>query len=144
MRANGFTLIEMLTVITVIVVVTAITLPGFRSGMQRQSVRSARNAVTSMHAKARATAIYRGRKTVLHLGNVVVIRSTHPVSGAVDTVGVPEDLRDRYHVSVYAEPDSVVFDPRGFALGTDSTVVRLKNQLHADTIWISRYGRVTR
>ncbi len=143
MSERGLTLIEIAIVIVLVGVVTAITFPVASAEIRRQSVRSAVNGIVSMHSKARAAAIERGRATVLELtGGRLVIRSRHPVTGLPDTVGTVEDVAQRYGVIVSATRDSVVFDGRGVGVGSVTTVIAVTKATIADTLRISPFGRV--
>ena len=68
-------------------------------------------------SKARAAAIQRGMPVrLVFSGNTVLIRSEHPVTGVIDTVGEAADLASRYGVRVTASRDSLLFDPRGLRM----------------------------
>jgi hypothetical protein len=98
-----------------------------------------------MHGRARIAAVQRARPTALVLTkDEVVIRSKDPATGAVDTVGVPLDMAARYGVTVETMRDSVVFDPRGQAWETSSTLIYLSRGSEADTIQISALGKLLR
>jgi prepilin-type N-terminal cleavage/methylation domain-containing protein len=62
MNRRGFTLIELLVAIIIVGAMSAFFFPRIADTLQKQNVRSARNAITTLHAKARAIAIQRGRR----------------------------------------------------------------------------------
>ncbi|MGD2136116.1 MAG: prepilin-type N-terminal cleavage/methylation domain-containing protein, partial [Gemmatimonadales bacterium] len=124
MRNRGFTIIEVLIVIGLIGLMAAIAMPRIGDALINQNVDSGRAAVVSMHAKARAVAIQRGMTSALVFnGNTVLVISRNPVTRAVDTVGAPNDLYDRYGVSVVTSRDTLQFDPNGIGADGGDTKV---------------------
>lgn len=144
MTRRGFTLIEILMVIAIIGAVAALTYPRIAEGLNRENVRSARQAITTMHARARATAIQRGRTTSLvHNGNVVLVLSRHPVTGALDTISDPVNIYNSYGGVVQTwSRDTLVFDPRGVGMETSATSIMVRKAALADTIRITPVGSV--
>lgn len=143
MNTRGLTLIEIAIVIVLIGLIAAVAFPQISDGLRRQNVRSASDAIAGTYAKARAVAIQRGRRTVLEMTNGrMVIRSINPVTGAVDTVGQPDDLAARFNVTISAVPDTFAFDGRGIGLAAGNTTVIIRFAPFADTLRISRYGRI--
>ena len=145
-RANhpkGFSLIEMMIAVVVLGAISAIGFPLLRGGIMRQSVRSATDAITVMHRRARDHASQRGQLTVIDLkGGIVVIRSINPLTGAPDTLGVVQSMPDRFGVTVSATRDSLMFDGRGIGMEGSVTRVYLSRETYADTIEISALGRI--
>lgn len=144
MNRSGFTLIEALVVIVLIGIVGAFAFPRIGRELERQNVRSARAALTTMHAKARATAIQRGRAVALVCqNNELFILSQHPVTGAVDTVD-RRDLMANYGVTLAATRDSLVFDPRGLGMEGGATTMVVSRSGYADTVRITPVGSIVR
>ncbi len=140
---HGFTLIELLIVVAIIGLLVLMATPRIGIVLVGQSVHSARDASIGMHGRARAAAVQRGQSTRLVIsGNTLLIRSEHPVTGAVDTVGPVRDLFDQYRVTVTSSRDSLVFDPRGLGNDGGPTVITVTRGVHADTIVISTWGRI--
>jgi prepilin-type N-terminal cleavage/methylation domain-containing protein len=148
MNQRGFSLIEILTVMIMVGIMVSIAIPRFGFTLSRQDVRGARNLFTTTHAKARASAVSRGRRTAFAIKNgELAILSAHPVTGAVDTVGSVDDLIERFGVTFTVDPSSrvtLVFDGRGLGTEATTTTVIVSKAGYADTISIAPLGRVIR
>jgi prepilin-type N-terminal cleavage/methylation domain-containing protein len=143
--SSGFTLAELIIVILMVGVLTAMLAPRVGEAITKQGVRSARSAIVSMHSTARAAAIQRSRRTTLLVsGTTLVVRARHPVTGVLDTIGNPQDMRSRYGVGVVTTRDSLVFDPRGVGIESGTTTIVVSRGAYADTLQISPAGRVLR
>lgn len=147
MNGKGFTLIEIVLVLAIIGIASAIAYPKLGGALTKQNVYAARGTLTTMHAKARASAMSRGRRTALALqgGNLVII-SSHPVTGVRDTVGTPINVVQRYGVTFVTNPsrDSLIFDSRGLGTETSSTSMVVSKGGYADTVQIAPMGRIVR
>ncbi|MBI4500279.1 MAG: type II secretion system protein [Gemmatimonadetes bacterium] len=144
---RGFSLLEVLTVMVMVGIIVAMGIPKFGTTMARQNVRGARQLITTMHSRARNSAITRGRSTKLLIrnGNLVIL-SANPVTGAVDTVGkTAEDVASRYSVTFSVNPstrDTLYFDARGMGTEASATTIYVSKSGFADTISISALGRI--
>ncbi|MFQ6045145.1 MAG: GspH/FimT family protein [Gemmatimonadales bacterium] len=144
-ESRGLTLIEILIVIVLIGLIALLAYPRIGSAVAKENLRSAKGLVGSMHAKAKATAVQRGQRTVLWFdGDKLVLRSRNPVSGAVDTVGSVEDLYERYGATLTPRPtrDSLVFDPRGLGTETSGTTIYIQKGSYSDSLVVTSIGRV--
>src|SRR5437879_11984910 len=90
MRRSGFTTIEMVIVVVLIGIIALIGFPKISKTLDKTNVRSARDALGTLAATARAAAIQRGCRAVLHFTvNTVWVTTACPAK--VDTVsGVQE------------------------------------------------------
>jgi Tfp pilus assembly protein FimT len=145
MNRRGLTVSELVIALVIIGALVAMTVPRIGQSMTKQSMRSARNGVVAMMAKAKASAVQRGSRTALLLvGGNLVIHSRHPVTGVTDTVGAPEDFNNRYGAYVWSSRDSLMFDPRGMGMESGPTTVIVSKGSYSDTIVVSGSGRVLR
>ena len=146
---SGFSLLEILTVMIMVGIMAAMAFPRFGTTLSRQSVRGARNTIVTMQAKARASAISRGRRTAFAIaGGRLAIRSQNPVSGTDELVGRTIDtVTTRYGVTLTFNPttrDTLVFDARGLGIETTTTTIIIAKSSFADTITIGPLGRIIR
>lgn len=145
MNRRGFSLMELLIALGLIAVMAALAVPRIGNALQRERVRSARGAVETMHAKARAAAIQRGRRAALVFqSNRLLVLTRHPVTGALDTVGSVEDLNSRYGVTITTSRDTLMFDPRGLGMESSDTKIAVRKGAFTEAMVISSLGRVLR
>lgn len=146
-RCRGFTLVEVLMVIVIIGAVLAITLPSFRTSTVKSAVRGAADAISSLHAVARAAAIRRGRTADLVLpsgSNVAVVVAAKVSGSGLDTIGAVTDLAKRFGVTVTSSKDTVAFSPRGIGnIGSTITII-LSKSTFAETLTVAPGGRLKR
>src|SRR5213083_329396 len=85
MRRLGFTTIEMIIVVAIIGIITLIGFPKIRQTLDKTNLRSALDAVGTLAGTARAAAIQRGCRSVLHFTtNTVWLTTACPTT--VDTI----------------------------------------------------------
>ena len=152
MRRSGFTMLELMVVIVIVGVLALIGFPKIKDAIQKTYVRSARVAAGTYVATARAAAIQRGCRGVVHFsasaGSVWVTvcpRMATGGSGTIDTIGVVSQLGTLYNVTLSDTQDSVQFDPRGLRLNNNSTTVRFTaSSGEQDSIVINQLGKVVR
>jgi len=143
MQRRGFTLIEILVVIGLIGLLAAIAMPRISQTLVNTNVKSGRAAVISAHGLARATAIQRGiTSELVFSGNTLVVLSENPVTRAVDTIGAPNNLYDRYGVTVTTTRDTLTFDPNGIGADGGATKVVVTRGAYTQSIEINAVGRV--
>lgn len=144
---RGFSLIEVLTVMIMIGIVSALALPRLGNTLAHQDVRGARAYITAAHARARASAVSRGRRTAFAIKNgVIAIRSQHPMTGVNEIIGGAVDtVTERFGVTLSIDPiarDTLVFDPRGLGMETTTTTIIITKRGFSDTIDIAPLGRI--
>ena len=150
---RGLTAVETMVVMAIVGVLTAIGLPEMRQALDKAGVRGARADVATYTALARASAVQRSCRSVIHLGSgansrvwVTACPRYVPGPGSVDTLAPIDDVQSRYHVSFTATDDSVEFDPRGMRVDYRTTVVRFSGAVasNGDSLAINPIGKVVR
>ena len=147
MRRSGFTMLELMIVIVIVGVLALVGFPKIKDAIQKTNVRSARVAAGTYVATARAAAIQRGCRSVLHFTvNTVWVTTACPTS--VDTISGVQDLYVRFKVTMSASRDSVQYDPRGLSMDAfpSNTVARLTGRVttNQDSVMINPIGKVVR
>ena len=108
MGRRGFSFVEMLIVFIIIGVVAAFGIPRLLSGVEKANVRSAKAALATMVAKARAAAVARGCTATVSMtsgttGTVTV--SVCKVNGVgTDLLGGVDSLAARYKLTMTQAP----------------------------------------
>ncbi len=148
MGRRGFSFVEMLIVFIIIGVVAAFGIPRLLSGVQKANVRSAKAALATMVAKARAAAVARGCNATVSMtsgttGTVTV--SVCKVNGVgTDLLGGVDSLAARYKLTMTPSVSSMQFDPRGLAVGYSTMTVRFSSSTASDSVIINQLGKVVR
>ena len=146
MSKAGFTVIELIMVVVLIGLISMIGIPRVRDGVQKQGVRSARLAATTLVAKARAAAVQRGCATTLEVqpdGRIWVTACRTDNVAGTDTLGGIEDLAGRFNVTVTPSQTSLTFTPRGITTG-GTMRIQFQSSTARDSIMINRVGKVVR
>jgi len=135
---GAFTLLELVLTMTIVAVCLGLVAPRFASLRDGASVRSASNEIGAAFSNAREMAIARAA----------------PVAVVIDTVNAAVELRANgqrivrrtlgamYGVRVSSTRDSAVYDARGFGYGVSNLSVTVRRGAMADTLTMSRLGRV--
>ena len=146
-HSRGFTLIEILLVLVLVGVLMRVALPYFRTATDKSSVRSAMDVVASLHARAKAVAVQRGRIAGLVMnpsaGTMVVVARNTAGTGW-DTIGRVENMRSRFGVSFTATQNSIAFSPRGIGADVVSTTIVISKSTFSDTVTAAVGGRLIR
>jgi type II secretory pathway pseudopilin PulG len=137
---HGTTLVEQLLVIALLGTLLAIAVPAAVAQLDRIAVRAASRELADAFAAARDHAVATGRRTAVRL---------HPRDGAVvvhagaDTLDVRR-LGAVYGVTLTATRDSMAYAPSALGWGAANLSARLSRHRAADTVTVSRLGRVSR
>ncbi|MDB4878402.1 MAG: hypothetical protein JWM41_4848 [Gemmatimonadetes bacterium] len=138
MRRAGYTLLELMVVTTIAALSLALVAPRFAALRDGASVRGAVAEIGAAFSMARQAAIAR-RTTVAIVfdtsGGTLEVRSAgHTVWRRA--------LRSMYGIALGANRDSAVYDARGLGYGVSNLSVTVRRGALADTLTMSRMGRV--
>lgn len=142
---RGLTLTEIVMVIVLIGLMSALAFPYIGDAITAQNVRSARAAVVTMHAKARATAIQRATRTVLEIdGSRLRVLWRDPATGLMQPLPATpdQDLYERYGVTLSTDRTQLSFDARGLGNDAGTTTIYVRKGSLVDSVVITAIGRV--
>jgi Tfp pilus assembly protein FimT len=135
-------------VVALIGVLMSVALPLLTRTTVRGDVSGSLDAVSAVHAVAKASAIQRGRTTRLIMLHGSAYRmwviATKVTGVGVDTIGQVHDLGSRFGVTYTTTRDTLTFTPRGIGADLSGTTVIFSKGGILDTLTISAAGRLSR
>lgn len=139
---RGVTLPELTTTLLILGVVASVAVPPARRLVDRAAVAGAADRYASVHEVARHTAIARGRAARYEVDAAAarMALSLRDPRGGWDTLRVFE-LGD---VRVTVTQPTVTFNPLGIGAGASNTTVAMSRGAAAETLTVSRTGRLRR
>jgi len=137
-HARGFTQIEIVLVISLAGILSAITLSKAGTFIDRIEVHGATTEAESMFSRARHIAIARGIQTTLDIDPV---RQTLSIKAASEVL-TSRDFNATHGVDINTNRTSITYSPIGVGYGAANFTMILSRGRAADTIYVSRLGRV--
>jgi Tfp pilus assembly protein FimT len=138
MPRTGVTLIDQLLAISVLGIVMALAFHEAGALRDRLAVRAATRAVREALGLAREHAIAGGARAAVRFGSGDGSVTVHRGGDSLHRVRTAQT----YGVSLEATRDSVAYLPSGLGFGAANVRVVLRRGAHADTVTVSRLGRV--
>ena len=140
---RGATLVELTTVTLILGVMASMVAPPVRRYLDGAAVGAAAERFAAVHAAARQTAILRGRLAryeVDRSATTLTLSLRSPLGGAWDTLRAVA-LGD---VRLTVSQPTVTFSPLGIGFGASNTTVIFARGAAAETLTVSRTGRLRR
>ena len=137
---RAFTVIEMVVVVAIAGLLTGLALVPVGRAVDRASVRAASDEIATAFAIGRQTAIMRSGFVT---GTIDTIGGTITVESGGDTVH-RRRLEDLHGVALSVTRADFRFAPNGLGYGVSNLRVIARRRSAADTIYVSRVGRVRR
>jgi len=137
---RGFTILETTVVLAIIAILSAIAIPrasGFIDGIE---VRSAATEIEALFSTARHVAIARGAQATLDIDAGQGVMSLRV---STDTLQRRE-LGRAHGVVLRTTRPSITYSPTGVGYGAANLTLIVTRNMAADTIYVSRLGRVRR
>lgn len=135
---GGQTLLELLVCLAIAGVMFALALPRYTRWSDEVAAREATSELTGALGRARELAVVRA-------GFVSVVldarHGTAALTGKDGTLAL-YDLASRYAVTLSANRDSLVYDPRGIGYGAATATIVIRRGAAAETVTVARMGRV--
>jgi prepilin-type N-terminal cleavage/methylation domain-containing protein len=140
----GYTTPELMVVLAVSALLLLVAIPRFTALRDRAAAHGAANDVAAALTLARHAAIVRATHSAVRLdtASASVIVQT-PRGAALDTV-LARPLGAVHAATLETTRDSIAFAPTGLGYGAANTRIILHRGQAAETIWVSRLGRVRR
>lgn len=137
---RGTTLPELIVVLTVVGVLATITVGRIDALRDRMSVRAAATETVATFALARRWSVSRATRTAIAIDSA---SASLMVRSYADTIA-HRRLASSHGVSLSATRDSMAYAPNGLGYGASNLTVVLRRGSAAETIFVSRLGRVRR
>ncbi|HUQ84356.1 MAG TPA: type II secretion system protein [Gemmatimonadaceae bacterium] len=137
---RGTTLPELMVVLTIVGVLTLVALGRVTALRDRMSVRAAASETVATFALARRWSVSRATRTAITIDSAAVALV---VRSYTDTVA-HRKLASSHGVSLATSRDSMAYAPNGLGYGASNLTVVLRRGAAAETIFVSRLGRVRR
>jgi type IV fimbrial biogenesis protein FimT len=137
-RTAGHTLMELVVALTLIAIMLSLATPRLGALRDRAAVRSATTELAATLASARRSAMLRST------GAAVVIDSEHSTATVIvgaDTI-FSRSIGEELGVQLSATRDTVLYGPSGRGWGASNTSLIVSRGRSADTLFVSRLGRV--
>lgn len=135
---NGHTLYELLAAITMVGAITGAALPGAVHLRNHAAVRAAGTTLRTTLASARNVALARSAPVLLMFDTA---RASATITVGPDTI-LDQPLDTEHHLHLSASRNIVRYGPTGRAYGASNTTLIVQFGTAADTITVSRLGRV--
>lgn len=137
---SGATLIELVLALFVLAMLGSTGLAAERQARHTRAVRSAAREAAASFATARRHAIATGRPTALRMDASESRMVVHAGSDTLHRLLVAA----AHGVSLTATRDSMAYDPQGLGIGAANLTLILSRHTAAETLVVSRLGRVRR
>jgi prepilin-type N-terminal cleavage/methylation domain-containing protein len=137
---QGTTVPELIVVVTVLGILASVAVMRTAALRDRMSVRSAASEAVATFGAARRWSLSRAVRTAV---TVDTANATLTVRSYSDTVA-RRRLGSSHGVSLSASRDSMAYAPNGLGYGAANLTIVLRRGESAETIFVSRLGRVRR
>jgi prepilin-type N-terminal cleavage/methylation domain-containing protein len=137
---RGTTVAELIVVLTIVGILLAVALTRTGTARDRASVRAAATETVATLALARRWSLSRASRTAVTFDTM---GATLTVRSFTDTVA-RRDLGSSHGISLSASRDSMAYAPNGLGYGASNLTLVLRRGVAAETVVVSRLGRVRR
>lgn len=131
---------EIVVVITILVLCSAFGFPRYAAFQHRLAARGAASLLTRALLDARHLASRRGRRTAVRVDTSAAVVTVQDAGGPL----ARHELHALFGVAVSATRDSVAYLPDGLGYGASNARFIVVRGAAAETVTVSRIGRVRR
>lgn len=135
---RGFNVVELTVVLAVIAILSAIVLPRAAGFIDAFEVRGAVTELDALFSTARHVAIARAAQATLEIDPARGVVSVHVGSDTVQK----REIERAHGVTLLSTRTSITYSPTGIGYGAGNLTLIVARNLAADTIYVSRLGRV--
>lgn len=137
---HGITMVEIAVTLTLIGIVTGVAMPRFTSYRDRIATDAAAASTLALLSTARHAALRRATVTAVRFDTA---SSRLIVFADRDTIAT-RPLGEVHGVRLATSRDSIAYAPNGMGYGAANTQIVLRRGAAAETVTVSRLGRVRR
>ena len=137
---RGFTLLELTLVLSIVGIISAVAVPAIARFRDRAAVHGATSLLASSLADARHQALRWQRRTAIRFDTLSDYAVVHAGS---DTLG-RAPLGALFQIQLSVSRDTIAFYPTGLGYGAANTRLIVARGAAAETVTVSRAGRVKR
>jgi prepilin-type N-terminal cleavage/methylation domain-containing protein len=137
-RKAGFNIIELAIVLSIIAILSAIALPRAAGFIDSMEVRGAVTEIDALFSLARHVAIARAVQSTLDIDPA---RGMISVRVGPDTM-MKREVETAHGVTLQSTRASITYSQTGMGYGAANLTLIVTRSLAADTIFVSRLGRV--
>jgi prepilin-type N-terminal cleavage/methylation domain-containing protein len=137
---TGVTILELLTVLSLVGIMSAIAIPSIAAARDRTAVHGATSSLVATLADARHLAQRWHRRTAVTFDTAASRAIVHAGPDTLASLA----LHALFKVTLGATRDSIAFYPTGLGYGAANTRLIVARGASAETVTVSRAGRVRR
>lgn len=137
----GYTLVELLVALAVVGTLLGIATPRLSTLHDRAVVRSATVELAALLSSTRKAAMLRSSTAALIIDQS---RATATVVVGGDTIVSRALAEHSRRLEISATRDTIRYGPSGRGYGASNATIAVQRGRFADTVWVSRLGRVRR
>lgn len=135
---TGATLIEQTVILVLLGILLALAFRGFSAMLDGLAVRASARDVRDVFASAREHAIASGVRTAVQVEPAIAQLVAY---AGTDTVSI-RPIGQLHGVTLLSSRDSMAYSPSGLGYGASNLSIVLVRRNSADTVTVSRLGRV--
>ena len=144
---KGFTLLELMITIAVLAIVSTVAIPSFQNQIRNNQVTSANNALITLMAQARSTAVRSNQEVTVRVTSTSAGWQIIMNPDSEDACGNESTCAQGSRVTMSPSPVVVTFDNRGYRVPFETSTVAVRHRAcsslsHARSVVITGTGQV--